>query len=293
MAQVLAFAALMFSSCTSAVTNAQLFAYAQATYPSLFAGAPAAGQYQQYDYRYYPDTQNFLAVDTAGVIHVLGPVSGGVILAIGPVSDFAQAITAWEAATTAYPLSAAVSGYLRLAHDHKLSASSGTNAYTLTWHSEPGSSAVFEGHASSTMNYANVVEMNGTAIAGASLTDYFDLAPFKPIGGVNRTLGSYEVASGQQLLPTTALIGQSGVLNSATRYSDASKRTPIATTTTNWSLEAAGAGLAWACLNVSISYVSSGIPPGAEAVCYRIDAAGNVNGVRMSLLLNGQHLIFE
>jgi hypothetical protein len=142
------------------------------------------------------------------------------------------------------------------------------------------------------MNYSNLIEMNGTAIAGSSLTDYFDLVPFRPIGGVNHTLGNYDVASGQLVLPTTAVIGQGGAVGNGTRYADASKSKIIATTTTSWSLETAGTALAWACMNVTISYESPGASPGAESICYKIDTSGNVTGVKMSLVLNGQLVSF-
>lgn len=84
-----------------AVTDIQVFAYAEANYPSLFTGTATAGQYQQYNYRYYPGSGNYLAVDTAGMIFVLGPFTGGVITSVGTVTDYASYITAWEATQTA------------------------------------------------------------------------------------------------------------------------------------------------------------------------------------------------
>lgn len=85
------------ASADTPISNARMFAYAEASYPSLFAGAATAGQYQQYNYRYYPDSGNYLAVDTSGEIFLLGPYTGGVITAVGPVTAFAGVITAWEA----------------------------------------------------------------------------------------------------------------------------------------------------------------------------------------------------
>ena len=83
-----------------AITDAEVFTYAEANYASYFAGTPISDQItylgNQYDYRYYSATRNYLAVDTSGVVWVLGPVSGGKIQSVGPVSGFANAITAWE-----------------------------------------------------------------------------------------------------------------------------------------------------------------------------------------------------
>lgn len=86
----------MFSTTAFAITNAQLFAYAEANYSSLFAGTAAEGQYLQYNYRYYAATGNYLAVDTAGEIFVLGEFTGNVITSVGTVTAYADAITAWE-----------------------------------------------------------------------------------------------------------------------------------------------------------------------------------------------------
>ena len=91
------------ASLLSPISNARVFAFAEANYPSLFSTAvgpfgisPTDGQYQQYSYRYYPSTGNYLAVDTSGVIWILGPVSGGNILSVGSAESFRGAITAWE-----------------------------------------------------------------------------------------------------------------------------------------------------------------------------------------------------
>ncbi len=99
-----------------AITNNQVFAYAEANYASLFAGTATSGQYQQYNYRYYPATGNYLAVDTSGIIYILGPVSGGKITSVGPVSAFEGAVTAWEAAqaSTAASLSSSLLGTWKL-----------------------------------------------------------------------------------------------------------------------------------------------------------------------------------
>ena len=93
-------ASLLFATISTsvfAVTNAQVFAYAAANYPSFFPGTATAGQFQQYDFRYYPSSKNYLAVDSSGTIFVMGPVTGGEIKSVGAVSAYAGAIAAWEA----------------------------------------------------------------------------------------------------------------------------------------------------------------------------------------------------
>ena len=79
------------------ITNDRVFAYAEANYPKLFPGTAADQQFQQYSYRYYPASANYLAVDTANVIFMLGSDTGNVLTNVGSVASFADAIIAWEA----------------------------------------------------------------------------------------------------------------------------------------------------------------------------------------------------
>ena len=79
------------------LSSDRVFAYAEANYPTLFPGTAANQQFQQYTYRYYPASANYLAVDTANVIFMLGPDTGNVITNVGTVASFADAIIAWEA----------------------------------------------------------------------------------------------------------------------------------------------------------------------------------------------------
>jgi hypothetical protein len=80
----------------AAISNAQLFSWAAATYPQIFPGTPTAGVYQQYSYQGY-SSGNYLAVDNAGAVYVLGPVSGNTILNVGTLTSFASMVTAWQA----------------------------------------------------------------------------------------------------------------------------------------------------------------------------------------------------
>lgn len=76
----------------------RVFAYAEANLPSIFTGSPTAGQYQQFNYRFYRASGNYLALDAAGVIFVLGPYTGGALISAGPATGYEAAITAWESA---------------------------------------------------------------------------------------------------------------------------------------------------------------------------------------------------
>lgn len=83
------------------ISNDRVFAYAEAKYSDYFPGPALNQQIQQYNYRYYPASGNYLAVDTSGNIFMLGPnLTNNVITLVGPVKNFESAIIAWEATPT-------------------------------------------------------------------------------------------------------------------------------------------------------------------------------------------------
>ncbi|MFA7240209.1 MAG: hypothetical protein WC091_08860 [Sulfuricellaceae bacterium] len=100
----------LFSTTACAITDSQVFAYAEANFPGIFTGTATPGQYQQYNYRCYQASGNCLAVDASGVISIMGPYTGGAVSAVGTVSAFADAIGAWEASQATTPTAADYSG---------------------------------------------------------------------------------------------------------------------------------------------------------------------------------------
>ena len=88
------------STMALAVTNAQVFAYAEANFPDLFKGTPSSGQYDKYSYTYYPTSQNYLALDSTGTIYILGPYTNNQIVSVGLVTAYSAAIEAWEKSNT-------------------------------------------------------------------------------------------------------------------------------------------------------------------------------------------------
>jgi hypothetical protein len=66
-----------------------LFDWASAHYPQYFSGSYQAGVSGVYTYRYYAATGNYVGVDSTNHwAWVLGPVSGGALLAVGTMSSF-------------------------------------------------------------------------------------------------------------------------------------------------------------------------------------------------------------
>ena len=92
----------MISTTAIAITDNQVFAFAEANYPGIFNGTVTPGVLPPYNYRYYAASGNYLAVATSCMIFILGPYTGNVITSVGPVTDYASAITAWEASSITY-----------------------------------------------------------------------------------------------------------------------------------------------------------------------------------------------
>lgn len=69
-------------------TVQELFDWAERIYPQFFPGPQANQTLAPFVYRHYPSTQNYVGVDGQAV-YILGPVSGGSLLALGSLADFA------------------------------------------------------------------------------------------------------------------------------------------------------------------------------------------------------------
>ncbi|NRF71214.1 hypothetical protein HLB44_29895 [Aquincola sp. S2] len=72
----------------AALTPQRLFDWAEAAHPHLLPSRQSNIAYPPYVYRYYPETQSYLAVDGNNVLF-LGPATGHQILPVGKMSDFA------------------------------------------------------------------------------------------------------------------------------------------------------------------------------------------------------------
>ena len=69
------------------VTPNELFNWAEQTYPTLFPSRQSTLQLASFEYRYYPEARNHLAV-SAGLVYVQGAVTDGVLALVGSLSDF-------------------------------------------------------------------------------------------------------------------------------------------------------------------------------------------------------------
>lgn len=80
------------SASVAAVPTADaLMDWAQRAYPDLFPGSPPSLVYEQYKYRFYEGSSNYVGVAN-GRVYVLGPVSGDALLDVGALADFAEQV---------------------------------------------------------------------------------------------------------------------------------------------------------------------------------------------------------
>lgn len=73
---------------SAAVDVEAFFDWAERTFPDQFSGTSVAGSYPPYRYRYYPRTGNYIGV-AGETVSILGPLSGGYMMNIGTLQDFA------------------------------------------------------------------------------------------------------------------------------------------------------------------------------------------------------------
>lgn len=70
-----------------------LFDWAERQYPQYFPSARATQAWGPYVYRFYPETQAYLAVTDQSLVQVLGPQFGPDILTVGPKSQFTCSVS--------------------------------------------------------------------------------------------------------------------------------------------------------------------------------------------------------
>lgn len=82
-----------------------LMDWAEGSYTSLFPGHKTDQSFEDYVYRYYPETGNYLGVKGGTAIYVLGPATGNVLTYVGTLNDYACTVD--PSSCTLAPASAA------------------------------------------------------------------------------------------------------------------------------------------------------------------------------------------
>ena len=89
---------------TSTITPDQLFDWAEATYPQLFPSREKTLTWSNYQFRYYKDTDVYLAVENGAKVVALGKPTGGRLLQFGEITAFASEVAKTKAAFKVHPI---------------------------------------------------------------------------------------------------------------------------------------------------------------------------------------------
>ncbi len=191
--------------------------------------------------------------------------------------------------TLDFPVETAVSVYMQSDHafPNLTGSLDGTN-FTMSYTFTPGALAAFEGHTAHTATESAVLTVNGVQSQVTSIS-YFAVDPYVSYGSLDQDTLEYAVVNQTANLPTTAKVGQSGVLGDEISYVDSSKAQVSDTSTLGWSLEADTATTALFCINVNVNNTSVG--DGSQ--CYRVDANGTVRDLVIRVNVNGSTLTLK
>ena len=75
------------------ITSDELFNWAEGTFPQFFPTQQTTKSFESFSYRFYPETNVYLATDNLRQVWVLGPtLTNGVLTKIGLVDDFEDTV---------------------------------------------------------------------------------------------------------------------------------------------------------------------------------------------------------
>lgn len=188
------------------------------------------------------------------------------------------------------PLAGAISSFMQTNHSYNLSGMIGADNYTVQISFTPGAGCTFAGNPASSMMLSAILRKNGVVVSTDTETQCFDASPYKEWASIDGS-GNYTIASNQQLLPSTASVGQSGAFASFTTYMGSSSLLVDSRTVETWSVEPDTATTVWACFISTVTEMFSGTTTDTE--CYKIDQTGNVSAVKFTININGQSVTFQ
>lgn len=157
---------------------------------------------------------------------------------------------------------------------------------TLTY--APAADGVFEGQTYKRATERAITRVNGAVLDDTSSTLYY----VPPASVMVSTSGPDLVTrmSHDGALPTAGTIGASGpYLHSSTTLNMGGTTIPLGDTVATWSLEPDTGATAWACLTAT----PVEDPSTWQKTCWRIDPAGVVSGLRITMMIQGQPLTLQ
>lgn len=194
--------------------------------------------------------------------------------------------------STQYPVNDAVSAFMQADHNYELHSTSNTGGapYTMQLSWKAGGMQSFNGTQAFTTTRTMTVFVVGSQVSQDVTTDYFLLGPYKKLGSIDST-GNLTVASNQSALPDLAGVGQAGGLDQELTHAG-SGATVITRTVNTWQLQP-GPTAANARFFEDSAINGEAAMPTSESSGYQIDSKGNVQGVIVTLPVNGLQVTFS
>jgi hypothetical protein len=214
-----------------------------------------------------------LVLCSAALLSACGGGGGGATPAPGgnPVVDPPVVV---PPVGTDYPVANVMSAFVQTAHTYDLTGTLSGQTYTLTDAYVPQANSTFEGKPTLAALQTTTIKRAGVVFSLIKSNLYFTANPYVQLGSTDPDGTAYSVIQQTSNLPTTAKIGQSGSIGTATNYTNSNKTTVADTATITWTLEADTGGNALLCIVTQVA----GTNPITGYECLRIDIAGKVLG---------------
>ncbi|HVC28217.1 MAG TPA: hypothetical protein VNF48_01560, partial [Gammaproteobacteria bacterium] len=151
--------------------------------------------------------------------------------------------------TAQYPVDSAYSAVAQMNQDYNLTATIGSNTYTLLITYVPGAMSTFNGQPAYTATLTSILSEDGVLITSNVETEYFTISPYFPLGAINAN-GRVTVNTNQTPLPVYATEGQSNLYDTNTTYTDNTLTTVYSIASSTWSLSPDTSTTAFSCINM-------------------------------------------
>ena len=188
-----------------------------------------------------------------------------------------------------FNIKTAIASYTSTPHSYTFTGSGTLNGVPITITGTGDLSVltagVFEGQTAlqQTQTTNLTITENGNPTSLSSVVTLFYLpADYSPLGSTSPD--DYEVVDPLVTYPTTAKVGDSGMVGSAKRYSDSTKSTLIRSATSSYRVEADTATSAIVNLVTVTTFIQPPSSPQTETIRYRLDSVGTFTLLSDSLV---------
>lgn len=191
--------------------------------------------------------------------------------------------------TQSFNLKTAIASYTSTPHSYTFTGSGTLNGVPITGTGTGDlgvlTAGVFEGQTAlqqtQTTNLTITENGNPTSLSSV-VTLFYRPADYSPLGSTSPN--RYEVNDPGTTYPTTAKVGDSGMVGTAKHYSDSTKSTLIRSATSSYRVEADTATSAIVNLVIVTTFIQPTLSPQTETIRYRLDSIGTFTLLSDSLV---------